>query len=334
MANHFFKVPGLRAKQDHLFIHYGIQRTGSSSIRALIRQYCNLFGIPWQKFNPKEDKISSTCQYLLLESPSPAHLKWHGSYHYFITLREPMSWLRSLHQWMKETEGIKLNFNQFVEQMPDSTNYMARFLYHLHDQSFNDTNEQIPKFLGNQNGFFDTISELELFEKVLILMRDERFIFGTLENLIEFQFALLETCAWVIMPTSARVNFSVKSRHKEELSPENLEKAQKAMLVDYQIYETLLEVMKSQYEKIRQKYEKHIRIYKHAAQEYDFAMVRNMGLDLKDGDIVASKENTPKDPFILNVDPRLKSLFVSAEDFTNYLDSVSPALLDLDLKNH
>ena len=271
-----------------LFVHYGIPRTGSSTVRFLIRRYCNILGIKWEAFEAQRSVVSSDCRYLLVEIPYPVHLSTDKTCRYITTLRDPVKALFSLYFWLNKVRE-KITLEDFVQRLPESYNVMSRWLIRLNDLSVNPINRIQPVFMDDTTGFFDYVSDDELYRSACEAIENKIALIGILEQFVDFAFAMLDFCSWKVMPVYMRTNFSVKPK---DWSFNSLESAMKKKIlsctaVDRRLFSYVRESFKHVSAGVHNKYGKIIEQYRYFCRKLDDSIVQNHGLTMEGEHIVS-----------------------------------------------
>ena len=95
----FYKAPWTYADGDDLRVHLNIPRTGSSTVRALIRNHCQTFGEGLMEYGDGNRLIDRRHRYVISPTSYPVHRETSRTCRYFTTLRDPVESLLSLYHW-------------------------------------------------------------------------------------------------------------------------------------------------------------------------------------------------------------------------------------------
>jgi hypothetical protein len=82
-------------------VHLGIPRTGSSTIRALIRNHCLTVGEGLVEHGDDNRLIDRRHRYVISPTPYPMHRETSRTCLYFTSLRDPVEALLSLYYWQR-----------------------------------------------------------------------------------------------------------------------------------------------------------------------------------------------------------------------------------------
>ena len=97
----FYKVPRTYGDGDDPRVHLGIPRTGSSTIRALIRNHCLTVGEGLVEHGDDNRLIDRRHRYVISPTPYPMHRETSRTCLYFTSLRNPVEALLSLYYWQR-----------------------------------------------------------------------------------------------------------------------------------------------------------------------------------------------------------------------------------------
>ncbi len=286
--NWFYMKLQPKDEDDVLFVHYGLPRTGSSTIRFLIRRYCNLLGLKWESFEAQNAVVNPGCKYLLVEIPYPVHLATNRECRYITTLRDPVKAVCSWYFWLTRI-GRKITLEDYVRQLPKSYNLMSRWLIRLNDETVSEMNRAQPDFMNDTTGFFNDIPDDELYKAALEAIESKISLIGILEQFEDFSFAMLDLFAWKILPVYSRTNYSIKPR---DWSFNRLEKSMKKKImsssaVDRRVFSYVRKRFRDVSADVRNKYGNEIEKYRSFCRQLDDFIVREKGLVLEDGNIVS-----------------------------------------------
>lgn len=229
-----------------LYIHFGIPRTGSSTVRHLIRRYCNLLGYSWRGFDVKlpidqQRQLIADSHYLFLEEPFIAHTLTQRPCYYLTTVREPIEQLISLYSWHINKGHTELPVDRYVEQLPESLNCHCRWLSLLQEKViFDDMKLQhlLPEDMFGEQPFYYPISDDDLFARAKSVIDHQIEIASTLDQLPAFIFELGELANWPLLPFNLRINYSVKHApfQRDMLSSEMLDKLRSCTAADEKLF--------------------------------------------------------------------------------------------------
>ncbi len=258
-------------KDTPLYIHFGIPRTGSSTVRHLIRRYCNLMGYSWRAFDvnasaEQQQQLIAESHYLLVEEPYIAHIMTDRPYYYVTTVRPPVDQLISLYSWHINREHTRLPIDSYIDQLPDSLNFTCRWLSLLQERMvFDDMRSQhlLPEAMFGEKSFYYPINDDALFEKAKLVIDKHFHIAASLDQMPGFAFALAELAQWAVMPFNMRVNYSVKSKpfSLDMLPDKSLEKLKHCTAADSRLVDYVTEKFSAVENNLKDKYAEDFSLY-------------------------------------------------------------------------
>jgi len=295
----FFKVGEQVNQSEPLLVHYGITRTGSSSVRFALRRYCNALGLKWANFDPALPRVDDDCRYLFIEHPYPIHISIKRECIYFTTLRNPIKRLISHYWWLRSTDSrMQMPIDDYIMTLPASHNEMARWLVRLNDKFISPLNMKAPEVFNNDDrDFFSYVPDDELYDAAVEVINDKIVVVGILEKINDFIFALVDYFDWKIIPIlGVRVNHSIKPKiwSLDQLDGSLKEKMQNCTNVDQKLYRYVQARCLKIEPSLTRKYGELMGNYKTLSKQFHDNHLKHQGLKLQGEDVVADSNN-PKD---------------------------------------
>lgn len=287
----YYKIPSAHNPPSPLFVHLGIPKTGSSSTRWLIRQHCRMAGERCLTLERPDTAIGDDIKYILLQDPHAVHKTTERECIYLTTLRNPISAAISWYYWRLQI-GKELSMDEYIGAMPQSFNYMSRWLVHFDERDYDGAFDIKAFFMDDDGGFYPEIPDDELLEKAKKILTTKIHMFGLLEKPIESYFMMFDLFGWAQAPLYQRTNFSVKTDQKgfDDLEPGLQEKLLSCFSVDRELYAFAQSHFEEREKEILEKYGSHISQYRDVCQNLEIQLLNQKGLTIEDGHIVHMTE--------------------------------------------
>ncbi|MCP5464244.1 MAG: hypothetical protein H7A33_04375 [Deltaproteobacteria bacterium] len=330
MQSLFFKIPRSNDPQTPYWIHYGIPRTGSSSVRNTIRRYTNTVGLSWGKLIPDTKELGMEHHFIFVEAPRKAERFTDRPCRTFTTFRNPLRWVESFYSWLCNTEGLRIEFEEFCRKLPESVNYQTRWMALLQDDNAIDFKRD-PNPINDDQNFFAPTDDKALLDQAKEAIKNKIDFFGTLERINEFLFLLCDRCEWHMLPISERVNFSVKKKSclVDQLPQDLQDKLKQAFAIDLQLFDWVNQRFDEVFlPEIKDKYQLHLKGFRELSKNLDQSFLRNKGLSLEGNDIVKNQSQTQAGQIQVQINAKLNHLFATVDDRMGQFDSISEKALE------
>ncbi|MCP5368216.1 MAG: hypothetical protein H6907_16355 [Hyphomicrobiales bacterium] len=233
-----YKLPAREAAAGPAWVHYGIPRTGSSSVRFLLRRAWNAAHLPWQHLETVLAEGARGADRVIMEAPDRRVLDFAGDgARFFTTLRDPLRACRSLYYWARGAEGLDTTLAEFAAALPRSYNPFARYLAALAGGGAPSAPDN-PMFWRDGDGFFADLPDDELLAMAEQVLAARFPLVGLLERFDETAFLLARSLGWRTLPLHQRINFSVKDRQAlDGPDPAAQARMEEATAVDRVLYD-------------------------------------------------------------------------------------------------
>lgn len=317
----YFKRTSKTNESTPLLVHFGIVRTGSSTVRQFIRRHSNLLGKSWRPFLPndpleQQNEALESAHYLLLEHPFPVHLLTKRPVIYHTTIRNPIEQINSLYHWQRNQNDRSESFDTFVLSLPDCFNMNCRWLHALSKNAIDDSMiEQHLLLNGNRSeGFYSTPEDDQLFDSACRVLDSKFELVAPLEEMAYFVLGLALRASMPQLPLLQRVNFSTKLERFDftKLCDETQAKLLSCTREDMKLYERIKQNFASTKASIMAKqpaYQEYLSLCSQAEQMH----LSSSGLILDGQDILSPKSDTKIDHVSLT--PESKQYYLEAQDF-------------------
>lgn len=317
----YFKRSSKIDDSTPLQVHFGIFRTGSSTVRAFIRRHCNLTGKSWRPFKPKDTieqqtETISQAHFLLLEHPFPVHLLTKRPVVYHTTIRHPIEQINSLYHWQRNLNQRQSSFEEFVDSLPENFNMNCRWFHALSLDAIDDTMKEQHAFLKEQYSekFYSRGDAENLCNQALDVIANRFGLTAPLEEMAFFVMGLAAHTSMSQLPVLQRINFSTKP---ERFDFSNLPQSIQTKLHDCTLQDLkLYEAVKSEFERTKQNikkkqpgYEEYLSICSHADQ----SLLNSNGLVLDGQDILSPKTASRANQ--VGLLPKSRQHYLDAQDF-------------------
>lgn len=256
-----------------LYVHLGIVRTGSSSVRRLIRDYCKITSKICSHFPASaEEPILDDARYLFMECPYPYHLETERSCRYFTTIRNPVDSVISEYFFYLERKEIDLDvtLDDYIAALPTSYNKQARWIAALdsNDKDLHVTSQ--PRNM-HEDGFYKDVSDSDLLDQVQKSAAKHMAIIGLLERMEETAFLLASQMGWQTVPVLRRMNPSVRQNFIKKSKPTDLQisKIKACNCVDEIVYQAVEQNFNVQVQQVMQNSASQFEQYKQYCRQVD-----------------------------------------------------------------
>ncbi|MDV7339015.1 sulfotransferase family 2 domain-containing protein [Terasakiella sp. A23] len=260
-----------------LNVHLGIVRTGSSSIRRLIRDYCEISGEVCSHFpETDQEQKSDDAKYILMECPYPYHKQVERPCRYFTTLRDPVDSVISEYYFYLERNEIDkdVTLDDYISALPASYNKQARWMAAINspDETRHLTTQPRNMF---ECGFYDTIDDSDLLEEVKESAAKYFAVIGLLERLEETAFLFATQMGWSTVPILKRMNPSIRTSIVKKTPPTVLQvqKIKACNRADEILYHSVVQNFNQQVQGIMQTYGSQFATYQEQCQVVDRAFL-------------------------------------------------------------
>jgi hypothetical protein len=256
-----------------LFIHLGIVRTGSSTVRRLIRDSCQITGDKCSHF-PETDKepIVDDTRYLFTEVPYPYHLSTERPCHYFTTLRDPVESVISEYFFYLEKGDIdpETSLDDYIHALPKSYNKQARWIAAINSSDPKQHRLDQPRNLF-ENGFFEDISDETLKSQVNEAIHNHFRFIGLLEKMDETAFLMALKFGWKRVPMMVRMNPSFRQvmYKREKPTSLQLQKIKEHNQVDAWLYQQVEAIFNQEMKEIKHALGPQLEEYRRLFNEQD-----------------------------------------------------------------
>lgn len=232
---------------DPIWIHFGIVRTGSSTMRQFIRDYSkekNKICRPFQEL--KNEPGANLADFVFVESPYAVHKELDRSSMYVTTIRNPVESIVSEYYFYLEKNELDPSYSldDYLAELPFSYNKQSRWIAAIGDEA---VREDQPRILSGQD-FFDDIEDDALMQKVQTVAGKYFKFIGVLEHFPESAFLLSQHLNWDWLPILRRMNASVRSSMEEQLQVSELQRhlIMESNKVDMALYNAVMQNIQAQ----------------------------------------------------------------------------------------
>jgi len=292
----FFRF-GLRGRAERLVVHYGIPRTSSSTVRAVLRRAARVYGHRLQHLLPESPGIDDDIDLLLTETPLRASDLGGRETVLITSLRDPVETTTSLYYHRpllardRPRYGTDLTPAEYVAALPRSYNVAARYLTALHDDAPFRATREMPDFLDDGDGFFRDLPDDELYDMAKDVL-DSRFALVTrhdrIETLVMF---VAELLGWRGLPLYQIVNWSPRFAHEDDWKGKRiLQKLRSCNAVDLRILSFVDEKFRATIATLETAHAKRLKQYRDLCERAASASLSQNALAYREGRIVAATD--------------------------------------------
>ena|GEM_PF-5775218 len=259
------------------YVHLGIVRTGSSSVRRLVREYCQISQETCSHYpETEQEPIMDQTKYLFMECPFPFHRGTGRSCQYFTTIRNPIDSVISEYFFYLERQEIdpSVSLDDYISALPRSYNKQARWIAAINSEDSDLHRTDQPRTMC-EDGFYKDISDQELLMQVQVSAQKHFPVIGLLERMEETAFLLANHLGWQRVPYVSRMNPSFRQAviKKEKPTELQISKIQECNKVDILLYGAVEQNFNQQMIRVKSQFGPLLETYSIACKEKDDEMM-------------------------------------------------------------
>ncbi|SCA57836.1 hypothetical protein MTBPR1_70108 [Candidatus Terasakiella magnetica] len=263
---------------ETLLVHLGIVRTGSSSVRRLVRDYCQIKGETCSHFPETEDEpVTEQTRYLFTECPYPYHLDTDRHCQYFTTIRNPVDSVISEYFFYLEREKLdaSVSLDDFIAALPKSYNKQARWIAAINSPDKKLHTLEQPRNMF-EHGFYEDISDQDLLMQVQASAGKYFPCIGLLERMEESAFQIAAKFGWSTVPILSRMNASFKDEALKREKPTELQiaKIKECNRADDMLYQAVEHNFNQEISQIRSTLAEQMDFYKQECKRRDEELLK------------------------------------------------------------
>lgn len=256
-----------------LWIHYGIPRTGSSSLRGVIRKYCQAKGVKFDESAYLDQKIPDDLDFVLQHEPFPLYRRTSRESGHFTFLRHPLAAAVSEYFWARAINNLPegCQMADYINDLPDCYNPYCRWLTALSGKDEARIEEKATPVFWKERKFFEGGSAESLLAEAMSTL-GKRFAFvGITEKFEESLFMLRTVVGWDSLPPWQRVNPSTKPGGFDDarIIDEIKYKILRSVAADIALYDHVNGIFERDVEQIYRLFPGELPAYKQACRQLD-----------------------------------------------------------------